>query len=447
MPTAIEQTIQVLQIIVQSVPVGTNLALIHLMWSILNGSFLGSRGAIFPALQENGFSPEEIRRSWQAMRYGAWNIDNLLHSWRNYVKQQGEWQVHEYEGYRPLAVDLTAFWRLRLKGWMSKYFNGIANRMLKGIGFALVVEVGDLAGQRLPLLRKILRADDSQRSQKQLKQKALNWVGKNLAENEVLVFDAGAHLSDLQGSGIKRYVLRLACNCTARRNQLPDYSGQGRRPEYGQLVRPLPRQRKGQTIEATEPDFETSFELDGRTIRVQSWHNLVLSNLKVDPSHQTFSIWVFFDPLYTDPLVLGTDLCLQPKSLFHFYQDRWPVEQVPLVAKQMLGLHRQFVFAPESCQRLPELAMLVGNILSYLALVLPPIPTGFWDRRPQKTTGRLRRVLARAEFPKVALNNGQIRKKNSVTAHLPKGIAAHRRQKAPELDLPLTEAAPTAIAS
>ncbi len=166
---------------------------------------------------------------------------------------------------------------------------------------------------------------------------------------------------------VKRYVLRLAANCTARRNKLPEYSGQGRRPQYGELVRPLPRQRKGQTIEATEPDFETLFEVDGRTIRAQSWHNLVLSDLKVDPSHETFSIWVFFDPLYSDPLVLGTDLCLQPLSLFHLYLDRWPVEQVPLVAKQMLGLHRQFVLAPESCQRLPELAMLVGNILSYLA--------------------------------------------------------------------------------
>ena len=199
-------------------------------------------------------------------------------------------------------------------------------------------------------------------------------------------------------------------------------------------MRPLPRQRTGQTIEATEPDLETWFEVDGRRIRAQSWHNLVLSDLKVDPSHQTFSIWVLFDPLYTDPLVLGTELSLKPLSLFHLYLDRWPVEQVPLVAKQMLGLHRQFVFAPESCQRLPELAMLVGNILSYLALVLPPIPTGFWDRRPQKTTGRLRRLLARTAFPKVALNNGQIRKKNSVTAHLPKGIAAHRRQRRVELE-------------
>ena len=78
MPTALEQTLQALQIMVQSVPVGTNLALIHLMWTILNGSFLGSRGAIFPALQESAFSAEEIRRSWQAMRYGAWCIDEAV---------------------------------------------------------------------------------------------------------------------------------------------------------------------------------------------------------------------------------------------------------------------------------------------------------------------------------------------------------------------------------
>ena len=116
-----------------------------------------------------------------------------LQSWRDYVQQQEKWQVHNYEGYRPLAVDLTAFWRWRLKGWMGKYFNGLANRMIKGIGFALVVEVGQLAGQRLPLLRKILRAEVTDLSQKELKHKALSWVGDNLAEKEVLVFDAGAY--------------------------------------------------------------------------------------------------------------------------------------------------------------------------------------------------------------------------------------------------------------
>ena len=437
MPIVIEQAIQALQATVEGVPVGTNLALLHLMWAILNGSFLGSRGAIFPALQASGFCEQEIRRSWQAMRYGAWNIGLLLEAWRAYVHQQGEWQAHQYEGYRPVAVDLTGFWRLRLKGWTGKYFNGLARRMIKGIGFALVVEVGQLAGQRLPLLRKILRADATQRTQKHLKQKALMWAGENLTDDEVLIFDAGAHISDLETASVSGYVLRQAANCTARRNVLPEYGGRGRRPQYGQYIRPLPRQGKDQTIAATPPDSETSFEVEGRTIRAQCWRNLVRSELKVDPTQPTFSIGVFFDPLYTHPLVLATDLCLQPLSLLSLYQDRWPVEQIPLITKQMLGLHRQFVFAPDSCHRLLELAMLVGNILSYLALVLPPLPTGFWDRRPQQTSGRLRRVLARSEFPQVGLNHGQIRKKNSVTAHLPKGIDGHRRQKQSEWVDPL----------
>ena len=78
MSIAIEQALQVLPAVVVGVPVGTNLALLHLMWGILNGSFLSSRGAIFPALQDRGFSPQEIRRSWQALRYGAWGIDDSM---------------------------------------------------------------------------------------------------------------------------------------------------------------------------------------------------------------------------------------------------------------------------------------------------------------------------------------------------------------------------------
>ena len=58
MSIAITQTINVLQIIVQTVPMGTNLALLQLMWTILNGSFLQSSGAIFPALKANRFAPE-----------------------------------------------------------------------------------------------------------------------------------------------------------------------------------------------------------------------------------------------------------------------------------------------------------------------------------------------------------------------------------------------------
>ncbi|MBV7329135.1 hypothetical protein KFU94_12945 [Chloroflexi bacterium TSY] len=43
---------------------GTNVNVMRLMWAMLNGSFLKSRGAIHSALKESGFEDEELRRSW-----------------------------------------------------------------------------------------------------------------------------------------------------------------------------------------------------------------------------------------------------------------------------------------------------------------------------------------------------------------------------------------------
>ena len=58
----------------------------------------------------------------------------------------------QFDGYRPIAVDITAFWRPQLQNWWGKFFNHLANRAVKAIGFALVVEVGHNGAQRLPLL-------------------------------------------------------------------------------------------------------------------------------------------------------------------------------------------------------------------------------------------------------------------------------------------------------
>ncbi len=112
------------------------------------------------------------------------------------------------------------------------------------------------------------------------------------------------------------------------------------------------------------------------------------------------------------------------------YRDRWPVEQLPLAAKQMVGAVRQFVHAPETCQRLPELALLAGSILNYAAATLPATPTGYWDRQPRPTPGRLRRVLARGHFPQDVPLLPRLRQKASLTDHLPKGWFGQRRPAA-----------------
>jgi hypothetical protein len=134
------------------------------------------------------------------------------------------------------------------------------------------------------------------------------------------------------------------------------------------------------------------------------------------------------DPRFDEPLLLHTSLPLTGAHLQACYRDRWPVEGLPLTAKQMLGAARQFVFAPESRQRLPELALVAGAMLMYIAATQPALPTGFWDRTPKPTAGRLRRLLARVHCADLQGLPEQLRKKQSSTTHLPKGVLAHRRQ-------------------
>ena len=173
-------------------------------------------------------------------------------------------------------------------------------------------------------------------------------------------------------------------------------------------------------------------------ISAQFWDNLVLPDAL--PGAPTFTCVVVHDPRFPHPLVLNTPLPLSGAQAQAMYRDRWPVEGLPLWAKQMLGAARQFVFAPTSRQRLPELALLAGSILAYTAATHPALPTGFWDRAPQPTAGRLRRVLAQVHFQDLRELPQQLRKKPSPTAHLPKGVCGHRRQKKAPLmhyDMPL----------
>jgi hypothetical protein len=275
-----------------------------------------------------------------------------------------------------------------------------------------------------------VRTDRADPSEAKLVNRLLHQVGQHLAPDEVALFDAGFKLAALQAAEIERGVVRLAANVTARRNEPAPYRGRGRRPVYGLLVRPLARTYKGRPIAATEPDFTDEFEYEGRSLKVKGWYDLILPGVVPNPANHTFHIYLFEDPLYDHPLLLGATLRLHPATSFSLYQDRWPVEQVPLAAKHMIGAHRQFVFAYQSCQRWPELALIVGGILTYLAAALPPLPTGFWDKQPKATPGRLRRLLARADFPKDYPFLPQLRKKEAVTDHLPKGVAAHRRSTA-----------------
>lgn len=428
MLTAVEEIITAIAFVVQIVPLGTNLGLARLLWVMVNGSFLESRGAIHGGLSASNFGRDEIRRSWAALRYGCWQINELLASWQVYVASRNQWRARRYEGYRVKSVDITGFWRPRLAGQVSKHYHATAQKALPAIVFGVLISSGNIHGKRVPLLQALVRCPVDL-GECEFRKLLLQESVKQTATDEITVVDSGFEVAELQSVKVKRFVIRMAINCTARLNQLPAPNKRGRRRVYGVLVRPLPRTRLAKITAATPAHSQGSFAFEGRTIRCQSWHNLVTSKQAVNSNHPTFSIHLFSDPLYNKPLLLATDMNLNAELIYLVYRDRWPVEHPPLAAKQMVGLHRQFVFAKEACFRLPELALLAGNLLTHTAASLPPMPSGFWDRTPKATPGRLRRVLSRAIFPNLADFDPQLRKKNSSSDHLPKGIHAHRRNK------------------
>lgn len=425
---AVCQSMAALCTVTQDLPLGTNVALLHFLWMQISGALLPSRGALFPALQAIGLSPAEVRRAWSAFRYGAWEIDGPLSAWVRYVTEQGQWQEHTYEGYRPKAIDLTAYWRPTLRGLKSQHYYPPAGKALPAVVMGLACRVGNVNGQRVALITDLVRADLSAASEVSLRTDLLRQVAQTLAENEMPVLDAGFKIRELQAAKLSRYAVRLAVNFTARRNRLPPSEG-GRPCEYGEVVRPLARVRNGKLIAATPPDRVETWMEDGLQFRAEFWDNLVLPDVKVRPETPTFYVVALHDPRFRHPGLLACPLRLTGASLRGLYRDRWPVEQIPMAAKQMLGGARQFVFAPESCQRLPELNLFAGSIMTYLATTLPAVPTGFWDRCPKPTPGRLRRVLARTPFPKSYPLPSQLRKREVVCGHLPKGILGHRREK------------------
>lgn len=430
---AAEVTVQAMAFIVQVVPIGTNIGLIRILWVMVNSSFLQSRGAVLSALHLSGFEAQEIRRSWAALRYGTWEVNELLENWQVYVASQNQWRARRYERYRVLSVDITGFWRPHLQGWLGKHYHNLAQKALPAVVVGVIIISGQVGSHRIPLLRRLVRCQPQVRKA-EFRCQLLKEAATHAESDMVIVVDAEFGLAELQAARVSRYVVRLATNVTARRHQVPAYRGRGRPVLYGEKVRPLPRKWKERQISATPPDQQSQFVYQGRHIQIAFWHGLVGADTPAtaDVGHAqgAFSIYVYDDPLYKQPLVLATNLQLAaPETAYLIYRDRWPVEQAPLAAKQMIGLHRHFVFAPETCFRLPELGLLAGAILTYVAAVLPPVPTAFWDRSPKPTPGRLRRVLAQADFPNLSDFDLQLRKKNSVTAHLPKGIDAHRRTK------------------
>ncbi len=98
MQTPVYRVVSLLCALVESLPIGTNLGLLHLFWMLVCGNLLHSRGAIFPGLSAVGLSAGAVRRAWVALGRGSWTSHRLVKPWARVVEAEGLWQPHRHGG-------------------------------------------------------------------------------------------------------------------------------------------------------------------------------------------------------------------------------------------------------------------------------------------------------------------------------------------------------------
>lgn len=389
--------------VVAPLPMGTNRACLDLLGMLLSGRLLAARGALFPALNAVGWPADRVRRAWGALGQGAWPSDRLLTQWRAWVAREGRWQAHCHGGYRPVAVDITGFWRPRLRDCRTRHYHGAAGTALPAIPVGMIARIGSVGTQRLALPLGLVRAAPAAPSLAVHPHTLLTTAVARSEPTDVLVVDRGVGVAALQAAEATRDLARLPQHFTARRATPPPYTGRGRPPTRGTLVHSRPRPYRGRTIAAPAPDVVTGGTEDGTELRAETWTDLVLPD--GDAAAPTVTVVAIPDPRHPTPVLLANAVALTPQAARALYADCWPVEQLPLAAKPLLGAERSFVSTPATCRRLPEGALGAlgalgaGAILRSLAATTTAPATGFWDRRPQPTAGRLRRVVGTCSVP------------------------------------------------
>jgi len=133
--------------------VWANLGRLHLLWMVVSGRLLAARGAVFPGLGDCGLSARAARRAWTALGQGGWTSARLLGDWAALVRAEGRWQAHAHGGYRPVAVDVTGFWRPRLRDCPTAHYHPEADQALPVSPVGLVARVRSVATRPLENVR------------------------------------------------------------------------------------------------------------------------------------------------------------------------------------------------------------------------------------------------------------------------------------------------------
>ena len=299
------------------------------------------------------------------------------------------------------AVDSSTIARFRAVKRLEVAGKGYWGRAGKAVRANIVAGVNSvvlIGGIRCGLVRRTRFGESCEAAVAHLWKELPACAGKRL-----IVVDAGIATKEqfTKASEADALLGRLRINVKLRMKPPPRTGQRGRPVKHGAVLHPGTAEPEVAPDEELEIE-ETDEKGKQRLIRLRRWNEAHYEEY----AETVFDVVRVDDPQYEKPLVLGsTARELGTPELVAGYRMRSTIETNFYVGQDSCAMEMPRAFTEPAVTRRISLALLSGSLLKAIAARCDPLALGPWDRKPQRTGGRLAHFLSQhaTNFAAVAL--------------------------------------------
>jgi hypothetical protein len=369
--------------LIQPLPASTAYFIGVVLITMMTGHLVQCKGSLARAVL-----PFVVHRRWgwhraeRAMERGQLSVDAMF-------DRAGEWCLSHLvvepvrlgpQQREVMAVDSSTIARWRATARTALLGKGYCHRAGRAVR-ANIVAVATrgvlINGVRVGLVRRARFGASCQEAVEKVFHDLPPTPGKRL-----LVVDAGIATQEQFAAATAQDALvgRLRRNCKLRCAPPPPTGKRGRRPWHGAVL------HAGAVHPEVEPTEEFTRPEDNGTVRLRRWTTLHFEECPTT----ILDVGRLDDPTYAQPLLVGiTATELTTADCEQAYRQRWPVETNFFVAQDTAAREMPRAWAEQALARRLGLALLVGSVLQALAASGEPLAIGPWDRKPERSAGRL----------------------------------------------------------
>lgn len=284
------------------------------------------------------------------------------------------------QGREVVAVDSStiARWRaVKRLGLEGKGYYQRAARAVRANIVALASSVFIIGGKRVGLIRRVRFAPTCEQ--------AVEKIFQDLPKTNnfrLIVVDAGIATKEqfAQATDQDALIGRMRINCKLRCARPARTHRRGRPAEHGAVLHP------GSAVPEVDPSEEIKIAGKNGEIVLRRWRNLhyeqypetILDVVRID------------DPAYDTPLIVGTTARELSSEEFRIgYGHRSVVETNFYVGQDSAATEMPRAWTEKAVERRIGLGLMAAVLLKAIAARCEPLAIGPWDRKPERTGGRL----------------------------------------------------------